>query len=59
MCKWLDEFFLAQEYKAEGYFGFVMRVDSGMKWIAERLLRYPGVMLALVPPRLPFISPVS
>ena len=26
--------FLAQEYKAEGYFGFVMRVDSGMKWVA-------------------------
>jgi hypothetical protein len=51
--------FLAQEYKAEGYSGFGMRVGSWTKWVAERLLWYPGVMLALVPPRLPFITPVS
>ena len=30
--------------------------DSWTKWVAERLLWYPGVMLALVSPRLPSTS---
>ena len=34
-------FFLALRYKAKGYFGFGMRVGSGTKWVAERLLWVP------------------
>jgi hypothetical protein len=34
-------FFLVQEYKAKGYFGFGMRVVSGTKRVAERLLWAP------------------
>jgi hypothetical protein len=34
-------FFSAQGYKAKGHFGFGMRVVSGTKWVAERLLWVP------------------
>ena len=34
-------FFSAQGYKAKGYFGFSMRVDSGTKRVTERLLWVP------------------
>jgi hypothetical protein len=47
-------FFLALGYKAKGYFGFGMRVGSGTKRVAERLLWIPrrdagvGVVQAVV-----------
>jgi hypothetical protein len=36
--------FSAQEYKAEGYSGFVMPVGSGMKWSQSGFCGYPGVV---------------
>jgi hypothetical protein len=39
-------FFLAQGFKAKGYFGFGMRVGSGTERVAERVCGYSGVMLA-------------
>ena len=51
--------FSAQGYKAKGYFGFGMRVGSETNGWQNGFCGYPGVMLALVSSRLPFITAVS